>query len=201
MFNYRFFDQSLLAKKIIAERRFGPVIQITGQTHYACWSHCIDLIHHFSGEITEVTALTGQVKREGQGIQSYDKAAAFRCSNGAMGTLIGTAGMKWQHPLFELIFTFENGRIHMRDIDGDLEVLDGATQQHERYSAVRDRSRWDHYKTSFEKALTAYLHSMREGDPPLVTGMDGLRELQVEAALKRSATEKRPVQVQEEFTL
>ncbi|MEO6906640.1 MAG: Gfo/Idh/MocA family oxidoreductase [Abditibacteriaceae bacterium] len=201
MFNYRFFDHSLLAKKLVAERQFGQMIHVAGQVHYACWSHCIDLIHHFSGPLDEINAISGTVERPWEKVSACDLAAAFHVSNGAVGTLIGTTGMQWQYPLFELIFTFEKGRIHMRDLDGDLEVLDGSTQRHERYSATRNTSRWDHYSTSFDKALVAYLESVNNGAPPLVSGMDGLRELQVEAALRRSIAEKRPVRVQEEFAL
>lgn len=201
-FNYRSFDQTLAAKKIAAERQFGKVIQIVGQVHYACWSHCIDLIHHFGGEVEELSAVTGLVDRHGQGgILAPDVTASFRLANGAVGTLIGTAGMAWQHPLFEMIFTYEKGRIHMRDIDGDLEVLDANNRTQERYSMVRDASRWDHYGASFRKAIPAYLESIRKKTEPPVSGLDGLRELQVEAALKRSIAERRTVIVQKELPL
>lgn len=201
-FNYRFFDQTVTAKKIAAEREFGKVIQVAGQVHYACWSHCIDLVHYFAGNMEEITALSGEVDRTGQGgILAPDVVAAFRLENQATGTLIGTAGMRWQHPLYEMIFTFENGRIHMRDIDGDLEVLAGGERTHERYSMVRDSSRWEHYGASFRKAIPAYLDSVRNATEPPVSGLDGLRELQVEAAMKRSIAEKRPVRVQQEFPL
>jgi predicted dehydrogenase len=203
VFNYRFFDQSMAAKRIAATRNFGEVINAVGQVHYACWSHCIDLIHHFAGSMAEITALAGTATRKGAevSIEAQDVTAAFRMENGATGTLIGTSGMKWQHPLYELILTFENGRIHMRDLDGDLEVLDGATQSHEIHALARHNSRWDQYRGSFEKSLHAYLDSLRNGSTPPVPGIDGLRELQVEAALKRSIAERRPVQVQEEFPL
>jgi len=201
-FNYRSFEQTVTAKKIASERQFGKVIQVAGQVHYACWSHCIDLVHYFAGSIEEITALSGTVDREGQGgILAPDVVAAFRLENQGTGTLIGTAAMKWQHPLYEMIFTFENGRIHMRDIDGDLEVLAGDARTHERYSMVRDSSRWEHYGASFRKAIPAYLDSIRNETEPPVSGLDGLRELQVEAAMKRSIAEKRPVRVQEEFPL
>ncbi|XHR30928.1 MAG: Gfo/Idh/MocA family protein [Chthoniobacteraceae bacterium] len=201
-FNYRAFDQTIKAKKIAAERNFGKVTQIAGQVHYACWSHCIDLVHYLAGPMEEMTALSGTVDRQGQGaILAPDVAAVFRMENQAMGTLIGTAGMKWQHPLFEMIFSFENGRIHMRDIDGDLEVLDGSSPLMERYSQVRDNSRWDHYGASFGKAIPAYLNSIRNATEPPVSGMDGLRELQAEAAMKRSIASHRPVRVQVEFPL
>ncbi len=200
-FNYRFFDQTLLAKKLIAERNLGKVIQVNGLAHFACWTHCIDLFQYFAGNVSEVTGLLGTTVRSGQGIEAPDVAATFRTEGGALGTFIGTAGVKWQHPLFEITFTFENGRIHMRDIDGDLELLDGTRQSHETFSQVRDKSRWDHYNTSFHKSLAAYLDSLRHHLPPPVPGLDGLRQLQFEAALKKSIASGRPVLTQKEFSL
>ena len=202
VFNYRFFEQSIAAREIVAARGFGRVINVTAQVHYACWSHAIDLIHFFAGGLREITALSGDILREGDRVgAARDVTAAFVTAEGAAGTIIGTAGMKWQHPLFELVFTFENGRIHLRDLDGPLEILDGKRQRHETIACVRDASRWAHYDESFRKSLGAYLQSLRAGTAPPVPGIDGLRELQVEAALRRSIKEKRPVNLAAEFAL
>lgn len=201
MFNYRFFDQTLAARRIMEERGFGRVTHVVAQVHYACWSHCIDLIRQFAGDIEEVSALGGREEREGQGIVARDLAAALSMESGATGILLGTSGMQWQHPLYELHVTCERGRLHLRDIDGELEVLDGAGKLHERISIGRDTSRWDHYGASFGKALAAYLDSVKQGAPPPVTGLDGLKELQVEAALRRSIAQRRPVRLSTEFPL
>ena len=203
VFNYRFFEQTLAAKKAASERSFGPVINAVGLVHYACWSHCIDLIQHFAGSIEEITALSG-ARQHGDstaGIEVADVVAALRMENGAAGTLIGTAGIQWQHPLYELTLTFENGRIHMRDLDGTLEILDGAGQCHESRSLARHTSRWDQYRDSFKKSLGAYLDSLRHEQAPPVPGLAGLQELQVEAAIKRSIALRRPVLVQQEFAI
>jgi predicted dehydrogenase len=203
VFNYRFFDQTIAAKKAVESRRLGALTNVVALVHFACWSHCIDLIHFFGGDFAEITALSGTVSRRSPelGIDANDVTASFRLASGATGAIIGTTGMKWQHPLYELIFTFENGRIHLRDLDGTLEILDGATNVHESISLVRHNSRWDQYSASFRKAVGAYIQSLRENHPPPVPGIDGLRELQVEAAIKRSIAERRPVRVQEEFAL
>lgn len=201
MFNYRFFDHVLAAKRIVNERKFGNLINVSGTIHYACWSHCIDLIHHFGGSVAELIATQGVVKHSGQGIEAFDIAAAFKFESGGTGTVIGTAGLQWHFPLFELILTFQNGRLHVRDLDGDLEVLDGLKRTHERYSPVHDKSRWDHYSASFQKALAAYFENLRAGIPPPVPGLDGLRELQFEAAIRRSLVEARPIALQSEFPL
>jgi predicted dehydrogenase len=203
VFNYRFFDQTIAAKKAVESRSFGKVTNFAAQVHFACWSHCIDLIHHFAGDIEELAALSGTIPRTSPeiGVEALDVTAALRTAGGATGTLIGTAGMKWRHPLYELIFTFENGRIHLRDLDGTTEILDGKSGLHETISLARHNSRWDQYSASFKKAVGAYLDSLRENRPPPVPGIDGLRELQVEAAIKRSIAQKRPVRLAEEFSL
>jgi len=202
VFNYRFFEQSGAARALARQRRFGRVINITAQVHYACWSHCIDLIQWFAGGIREITALGGPVVRRGERVgAAKDVTAAFVTTDGAAGTLLGTAGMQWQHPLFELTLTFEHGRIHLRDLDGAMEILDGRRRRHETIALVRDASRWASYDESFRQALGAYLQSLRKHTAPPVPGVDGLRELQVEAALRRSIRERRPVNLAREFPL
>ena len=113
-----------------------------------------------------------------------DVTAAFITADGSAGTVIGTVGMKWQHPLFELTLTSEHGRIHLRDLDGTMEIFDGRQRRHETIALVRDASRWASYDESFRQALGAYLQSLRAHSAPPVPGVDGLRELQVEAALR-----------------
>jgi predicted dehydrogenase len=202
VFNYRFFDQTLAARRLVESRGLGKVVNFTALVHYACWSHCIDLIQCFAGPAAEITALASAPRQSPQlKMQATDVTAALRMQNGAAGTLVGTAGMKWQQPLYELTFAFENGRIHMRDLDGTLELLDGSGNLHESFTIVRDKSRWDQYKASFEKSLAAYLKTLRENAPPPIPAIEGLRELQLEAALKRSIALQRPVAVQEEFPL
>jgi predicted dehydrogenase len=173
VFNYRFFDHSLLAKQIIETRAFGEMVNVTGLVHYACWSHVIDLVYHFGDPIVQLTALQGDQIR-GDRMAARDVTAAFRTTNDATGTLIGTSMLDWTFPLFELTLNFQGGRIHIRDLDGDMEVLDGSGGRHEVYSIPRDRSRWDQYKSSFTKSTIAYLQSLRQGEPPPVPGLAGL---------------------------
>ena len=200
IFNYRFFDQPLKAKELIVERDFGRVVNITGLVHYACWSHAIDLVHHFADPIVELTALQSQAVR-GDRMAAQDVTAAFRTASDATGTLIGTAMLDWTFPLLELTFNFAGGRIHIRDLDGDMEVLDHHSGRHETHAIARDRSRWDQYDASFVKSILAYLESLRQGQPPPVPGIAGLQELQVEAAIKRSIEHQRPVDLAAELPL
>jgi hypothetical protein len=82
-----------------------------------------------------------------------------------------------------------------------MEVLDYGGDFHEVFSPSRDSSRWDKYDESFNKSVDAYLESIRSNAPPPVPGVAGLRELQFEAALKRSIAERRPVAVDLEFPI
>lgn len=103
--------------------------------------------------------------------------------------------------LTELSLSFERGRVSFRGLDGDMELLDYSSNRHETFSVTRQASRWDQYSASFRKSLAAYLGSVRQGAPPSVPGLAGLQELQFEAALRRSAQERRMVPVQDEFPI
>lgn len=201
VFNYRFFDQSQRARALVRERDFGAAVNVVALSHYATWSHCIDLILEFAGPLVEITARQGEREYPFLEGQAADVAAAFRLGEQATGTLLGTSALNWIFPLFELIVNYEGGRIHFRGLDQDMEVLDYRGKFHETYSPSRDESRWDKYNRSFEKSVDAYLACVRAGAPPPVPGLAGLRELQFEASLKRSIAQKRPVLPGEEFPI
>ena len=197
VFNYRFFEQTQRALKILDERDFGRLTQATLLVNYACWSHCIDLLNLFGGRAREITGLAGDTLYQ----NAVDVSAAFRLENGATGTILGTSGTKFDHSLYELHFHFERGSLHFSDLDGPLETYDHAMRYKESLGLIGNHSRWDQNRASFEKSLAAYLESLRQGTPPPVPGLAGLEELQFEAALRRSIAEKRPVKVQEELAL
>jgi myo-inositol 2-dehydrogenase / D-chiro-inositol 1-dehydrogenase len=200
-FNYRFFAQTRRARELLAERQLGKLIQVTGLVHYACWSHCIDLVQHLAGPVAGITAVPGALEHDSAGMQAHDVAAAFTTLGGATGTILGTCGISFAFPLFELLFGFEEGRLTFRGLDGDLELLDYRGNRHELFSLTRQTSQWDQYSRSFEEAIGAYLAAIRANAEPPVPGLAGLQELQFEAALQRSIRLRRPVDVQTEFPL
>jgi predicted dehydrogenase len=202
VFNYRFFDQTLRARQLIEERGLGPVTNVVALSHYATWSHCIDLVLLFAGRLREISAHQGSQEHThpASGTAS-DIAAAFLLGDEASGTLLGTNAIDWGFPLFELVVVFERGRVHLRGLDQEMELLDSDGDIHETFTPTRESSRWDKYDASFEKSVDAYLESVRAAAPPPVPGLAGLLELQFEASLKRSIAEQRTVIPDDEFPI
>lgn len=202
VFNYRFFEQTKKARELIAAHNFGQPVHFTGLVHYACWSHCIDLILAFMGPASTITALAAPVARPCMGTDNVrDVTAAVQMTNGATGTIIGTCSIDFKLPLYELTLAFERGRLTMRDLDGDLELIDYSSERHTVHALSRSVSRWDQYRASFGKAVNAYLDTVRAGAPPPVPGLAGLQELQFEAALKRSIAQNTPVHLADTFPI
>lgn len=201
VFNYRYFSQVTRARELVESRELGRMMNISALVHYACWSHCIDLILHFGGPIDSLTAVSSAGERNPGPEGAVDVAASFRTEGDASGIILGTLGMDFAMPLFELTFGYEHGRIALRDLDGDLEFIDYRKHTHEVYALSRNISRWEQYNATFAASLKAYLASIRAHQAPPIPGCAGLAELQVEAAMKRSIRELRPVNLAEEFPL
>lgn len=96
---------------------------------------------------------------------------------------------------------FEGGLLQFSDLDANLSIQMKESHYTESYSLSPAFSRGNQYADSFGKSLEAYLDSIIRNVPPPVTGLNGLEELQFEAALRRSAALKRQVLVQQEFPL
>ena len=202
VFNYRFFDQTQKARALVDAFDLGVPVHFSGLVHYACWSHAIDLVLDFMGPAETISALSDRRVGPCMGSENVQNVSVTaRMVNEATGTLVGTCGIDFRLPLYELTLAFEHGRIHMRDLDGDLEMIDYRTRRHELHALPRDVSRWDQYRASFGKSVDAYLASMRAGSPPPVPGIAGVRELQFEAGIKRSLAQGRPVTLTEELSL
>ncbi len=202
VFNYRFFEQSRRAREIVKERIFGWPIQITALVHYACWSHCIDLMHFFGATPEEIHAFEGGIDHpSGKTETARDVCAAFRFDYGAVGTILGTSAMSFKLPLFHMIFNYKDGRILFRGLDGQMEVMDYRSNTTETFSSSEDYDRWEQYRASFVKAVDAYLNSIRRNRAAPVEGIAGLEELQFEAAMRRSISRNKPVNLKQEFPL
>ena len=143
-------------------------------------SRCIDLIATVAVPFARIAALTTGIG------DSPDLAVAFTTALEVSGTLFATHRMAWQHPLFELAISYERDRVLIRDLYGQIEVFESCRPGSEVISAPRDVSRWERYRASFAASLDGYFAFIAANGRPPLTGRDGLRELQVEAAIRRS---------------
>jgi predicted dehydrogenase len=200
-FNYRFFEQSRNLKKLVQERDLGQLLENSWYVHYACWSHCIDLLRYFGGAVQTITALKGNEMRGEEKFRGQDVAAAFTLRSGAVGTILGSSTSSFRLPLYHATLNFERGTVCLSDLDAKLTLYREGAHFAESYAIMPDKSRWIQYAASFEHSLAAYFEAIEKGEQPPVTGLDGLAELQFEAALKRSAANGRAVDLDTEFPL
>lgn len=200
-FNYRFFTQTMHLKKLIQERGLGPLLQSTWLVHYACWSHCIDLIRYFGGAVRNVTALNGDLPFGSGHMRGTDIAAAFTLHSGGVGTIVGTSAPSFALPLYHVNMNFQHGSVSFSDLDSQMTLYQEGADFGESFSIMPDKSRWHQYNASFKHALEAYFHALRGGETPPVSGLDGLAELQFEAALRRSAASGKTVELESEFPM
>ena len=188
-FNYRFFLLSKKLREFIGTYGYGELRQSSMLVNFACWSHCIDLLHHFGAKVKTVTALGGKG-------ENADIAAAFTLENGGTGTILGTSAMHWSASYYYCSLNFEKALVTFEDLDSEMTVYEAGEEHRATYRLLNQASRWTQYHASFAKSLEAYLAAIDEGQPPPVSGEDGLRELLFEAALRRSAARCCPVDLE-----
>ena len=200
-FNYRFLEQTLRIRRLMESGTLGGLRESAWIVNYACWSHCIDLLRWFGGEVEQVSAIAGSRLLGTGALQAADLAGAFTMESGGTGIILGTSGSAFEQSLYHAVLHFEHGSVSFSDLDAELRMDLHGSDYRQIYELTRHKSRWDSYAASFEKSLGAYLESIVRGTPPPVSGMDGLRELQFEAALRRAAGTGRRVVVAAEFAV
>ena len=196
VFNYRFFDQIATAHRLIAERNLGKAVAATAFVHPACWSHCLDLVALFLGPAVSVSALSAPNSHNIPALTVSQITA-----NGATAAIQRSPGGDLFHPAYEITLGFEHGRILLRGLDGEVELVNYRDASSERIQPGRNDSQWKHYDRSFERSLAAYVASIRANAPPPVPGRAGLEELRIEAGIARSLRTGAAVDLEAAFPL
>jgi predicted dehydrogenase len=198
VFNYRFFDQITTAHRLIAERNLGKAVAATVFVHPACWSHCLDLVTLFLGPAVQVAALAAPAKNAGH---APALSVSVVTASGATAAIQRSPGCDLFHPAYDITIGFEHGRLLLRGLDGEIELVHYRDSVVERIQPGRNDSQWKHYDRSFERSLAAWISSIRNGAPPPVPGRAGLEELRVEAGIARSLRTGAAVDLDAEFPL
>jgi len=180
-FNYRFLDHVKLMKEAIETGELGTLVYVHVCAHLACWSHVLDLTRHFVGEVDELSA------EEAGPIDAPDRVVCLKFASGALGTLIGTERRGWHRPLFSIEVNGEKAGAQIEDLSGPFIVERNDTRQTKRVGPIPLHAR-DDFDISFYRHMQAFVGAIAAGTEQPVTGMDGLRELQLEAAIVQSAS-------------
>lgn len=155
--------------------------------------HGIDRLRWFLGsDVTEVTARTHRYAPDTEVEDGV--AALLRFRDGATATLTANAPLYPAQPApWETEVYGSEAMVRVRT-RAWAETSSERTQ--DRYVATDDpRTAAPHY--NFGRQASAFLTAVLEGTPPPVTGVDGVRALEVCLAIQRSAAEGRTVAVEE----
>lgn len=179
-FNYRFAPHAMKLKELIDQGATGEPVAINVFAHLACWSHVIDLMRWFNGEVGSLCAALAGPE------QGPDRSASLRFRNGSLGTLVGTNRIGWLHPLLRMEYVGTEERVVISDLCGSIERF--PVHRNEVIAWSQPVTAWrSDFQTTFERSIAAFAESVRSGEPPPVSGWDGLRELEIDAAIFESA--------------
>jgi len=184
-FNYRTMPHFRQLHDDCASFELGDIMLIDAAAHLNCWSHTIDLLRWWCGEVAEVFAYWDR--------RNPRRAITFRFLNGAVGTLVG-APYDFRDDLVRI-------EVHGTRARGLVSGLNGSyVRQLEDQTApdiVYPRKDFghDYYGPSFRASVDAFCAALRNNSRPLADGDDALAELAIEAAIDRSAETGAPVRV------
>lgn len=179
-FNYRTMPHFRRLKADIAAGEIGTVALVDAAAHLNCWSHTIDLLRWWCGEVAEVFA-----HWRGAGTELH-RAVSLRFADGSVGTLVGAS--------FDFRDELVRVEVHGSKARGLVAGLNGSyVRQPEDQSAAdtvwpRKDFGNDLFAPSFRASIDAYCEALRSARQPPVDGDDALAELAIEAAIHRSAS-------------
>lgn len=186
-FNYRTMPHYRQLHADCAADELGTILMVDAAAHLNCWSHTIDLLRWWCGNVEEVFAFW-----RSSGSEPH-RSVALHFANGAVGTLVG-APFDFRDSLVrvELFGTRSRGLV-----DG----LNGSYTRHSEDQSKPDTT-WprkdfanDNFAPSFRASVDAFCAALRTNGRPLADGDDALAELAIEAAIQRSVETHAPVRV------
>jgi myo-inositol 2-dehydrogenase / D-chiro-inositol 1-dehydrogenase len=177
-FNYRTMPHFRQLWSDCRAGELGSLTLVQAAAHLNCWSHTVDLLRWWCGDVREVFAYWDG--------SSPSRAVALRFASGAVGTLIGTR-YDFRDPLVrvEVFGSLARGLVH--GLNGSYARL---VEDQSAPDVVWPRKDFgnDYFGPSFRASVDAFCAALRSGGRPLADGDDALAELAIEAAIHRSAS-------------
>jgi len=189
-FNYRTAPHALALKKAIDEGRIGKPVAINVYAHLDCWSHVIDLMRWFNGDVAELCGFMPE------GEDPLPRAAALKFENGTIGTLTGVLHNR-AHTILKIEYLGEEGRGVIHDLTGECQLYpEGKDQPMEVLWAPPDGNPRGAFDQTFTDSVQNFARAVRDGKEPPVTMRDAYRELEIDAMIPVSAETGKPVKLE-----
>jgi len=180
-FNYRYAPHISFLKSLIEKGELGSIRYVNAFTHMACCHHIIDLMRFLVGEIIELYAKIQSINGMGE-----NRSFLLSFQDDVTGTLAASSFLGWQHPLLTVDCLGSLEYVTAYDIVGGLvrRPVGELTETEKREFKVWMPNVFERrdFFISFKRSIEAFVRSVKEDKPPPVTGLDGLRAIQVEAA-------------------
>jgi myo-inositol 2-dehydrogenase / D-chiro-inositol 1-dehydrogenase len=188
-FNYRTMPHFRRLREDLAAGLLGDVRIVSAVVHLACWSHALDLLRWWLGEVDEV-----QARAPGGGAGSGERGCLLAFRDGAVAAIAGVDGAFEREALLRIELHGTRGRAVVERVDGSYRY-EGEDGEVRALPCPDVRGRY--YHDSFARSIDAFLAAVRGGGEPLASADDGLAELALEAALSRAAASAGPQPVPE----
>jgi myo-inositol 2-dehydrogenase / D-chiro-inositol 1-dehydrogenase len=155
--------------------------------------HSFDLLRLFGGEIAEVSAFLTDPREIGV----YTSAAiAVRFENGSVGSLLGSWDSSYDHPAaVTMEISGTKGRAVIENVVDTVRLYRHGRSDFEEWRPGLFRTDQRDFWRTIDAHLTAFVSSLVAGTDPPVSGLDGLRALELTYAAIRSFEEGRNVPV------
>jgi len=192
-YNYRFGRYARRLKAMIEEGELGELQYVHAATRLACWSHVIDLVRWFCGDVEAVAAAMSGPE------DARTRAGSLRFESGAVGTLLGEGVRPGHHDMLRIEWCGSRGTAVLRDIAGGLAHYPHDRRQRIILEQAHDDPRAEFAQT-FVREVAALCDHVRDGTAiPTATGLDGLRALEVDAGYAVAAERGEWVFLPDEF--
>ncbi|MFC1716415.1 Gfo/Idh/MocA family protein [Candidatus Poribacteria bacterium] len=187
-YNYRWLASNMALRQMIQNGDFGDIRYVASTFHWFQGTHSVDMMRNLGGEIAELCA-TVTVDEDVEFMRFRDRvlrgnvrnaAVCVRYESGAIGSMTlsmyGNGNMN-----FEVVGTKLRGQVF--GIGGELRVaptMPGAEVTIPEHPEPQD------WVGSFQRSIGAFVKSIEDNTPHPVTGIDGLKAMQIDNAINAS---------------
>jgi predicted dehydrogenase len=211
-FNYRSVPSHRLIKDALERKDFGRVGLFSAHMHAYLWPHMLDLMRYWFGDPLEVTAAMvdeqalrprvsggprgrpwefgGEAQAELLYQPSVAVAATFRYAD-FVATMSGSALVPLEQNFWSFaLYGSDDTLVVSAATRANLNGAAGLGKIAERIAALPACS----YEESFALSVGGFVDAVREGRPVPVTGVDGMKQMRLDAAIVEAVRGGRAVE-------